>query len=364
MLFLEAYGCSTAAGSTTSDLMASLFGGIDHSKEMLGLAGPGRKCEWKEDNKASTHHERILKHLSTAARECLSQIGLSSLEDVSGLGLIFCSTKGELEDHVWKKIPFADPYSPILNDFILEFFPKNSLTRTLSLSCACSSSHAAIALAAKWLDAQIAERVLILSADEIGDFISKGFASLSALAANRVTPFGKDREGLQLGEAAAAILISKKAPKHSEAIAIHDPKFMAEGFAVTRASEEGRGLDACIQNRKAPDLIIAHATGTPPNDRIEDFVFSKNFPSRPLVTGTKWSIGHSLGASGAIDVIAASECLKQQRAFGIANTQELDPQIKSQILLRTDKRPLKNILVSSLGFGGVNAALELIRVDS
>ena len=137
---------------------------------------------------------------------------------------------------------------------------------------------------------------------------------------------------------------------------------MTEGFAITRASEQGRGLKACIENRALPDLIIAHGTGTPLNDRVEDLVFSECFPRQTLVTGTKWSIGHCLGASGAIDTIAAAECLRRQHIFGIANTKEVDPLMQSQFLLETrEAKDLKRVLVSSLGFGGINAALEVVR---
>ena len=75
------------------------------------------------------------------------------------------------------------------------------------------------------------------------------------------------------------------------------------------------------------DLVIAHGTGTPINDACEDRVFTELFRAgaAPAVTATKGSIGHTLGASGAMDVIAACEALRRQRAFAITGARRIDP---------------------------------------
>ena len=108
-------------------------------------------------------------------------------------------------------------------------------------------------------------------------------------------------------------------------------------------------------------ISIASATGTILNDAAEDEVYYELFGTRIPVTGTKWCIGHTLGTSGAMDIIAACEVLKNQKAFGLATTEDLDPNFKSQYLIKIKTFPnsFKNILVSSLGFGGLHAVAEV-----
>ena len=213
--------------------------------------------------------------------------------------------------------------------------------------------------------------VIILAADLVGPFVVQGFNGLHLLTTDGNRPFSEDRNGLQLGEAAAAVVVSSSpGPLRVRGVGLD-----AEGFAVTRPSQAGRSLkQACEMipelREKPPELVIAHGTGTLLNDSIEDQVFSEIFADvekKPLITCTKWSVGHTLGASGAIDFIAACEALKRQETFTIAKTEKADPLFKCQYLTSGTRselsRPLKSVLVSSLGFGGVHAALLLDRQD-
>jgi 3-oxoacyl-(acyl-carrier-protein) synthase len=137
----------------------------------------------------------------------------------------------------------------------------------------------------------------------------------------------------------------------------------SEGVSVTRPSMDGSSLSRAIEKlpgKKDFDLIIAHGTGTKFNDFAEDQAFRK-FPKAP-VTGCKWSVGHTLGASGAVDIAAASLVLERQKIFSLANTLEIDAELRSNYLVGKNQRPpnrLQNILVSSLGFGGIHAAVSI-----
>jgi 3-oxoacyl-(acyl-carrier-protein) synthase len=114
-----------------------------------------------------------------------------------------------------------------------------------------------------------------------------------------------------------------------------------------------------------PDLVIAHGTGTRFNDQAEDqalgeFLHEIGKPLTPI-TNTKWAIGHTLGASGCVDLIAGCEILKKQKVFSIKAHDLKDPQFKMNYLLGDQNitEPVEQILVTSLGFGGVHASLLL-----
>jgi 3-oxoacyl-[acyl-carrier-protein] synthase-1 len=207
------------------------------------------------------------------------------------------------------------------------------------------------------------DQVLLLAADCVGPFVTHGFQSLQALTQERCRPFSPERSGLQLGEAAAAVLLSSQ-PQSQQDPRIKHVGVDAEGSAVTRSLSAGASLARACVGFTTPDLVIAHGTGTRINDPIEDKVLSSLFdPSEFWVTATKGCIGHTLGASGAIDLIAACEVLKNQRAFGITHFTSPDPEWNCRYLAAPESKPWSRIMMTSLGFGGIHAA-AMIELES
>lgn len=297
--------------------------------------------------------ERLLTHLESAWRE--ADVGPAPE------GVIFASTKGEHEDFIRTAVD-RDPYSELLDAFLARvgLFPR----RRLVVSNACASSHVAIVLARRWLHRM--SNVLVLAADGIGPFVETGFRSLGALSPTRVRPFSADRDGLQLGEGAAALLFSKSSFSD---LAVSGAATETDGQSVTRPSTDGESLrrvSACALGGKSPDFVLAHGTGTVFNDQAEGKVFETLCPLAP-VTATKWSIGHTMGASGALDLIAAAEAMRRGRLFNIGNTPVADPKLGASFLHASAppcEGDFRRALVTSLGFGGVHAAVVLERTES
>ncbi len=278
-----------------------------------------------------------------------------------GLGVIFASTKGAIEDLVWRPSADAmevDTLSPVLRLFLQRTGLKPR--RAVCVSNACSSVHAALRQAAIWLDAGIVRDVLVLAADHVGPFVVNGFAALKSLARERVTPFAAGRQGIQLGEVAAALLVSTEPAAPSD-LKLGGVELLTEGHALTRSRDDGATLrlvtDAAVRSG-TPDVILAHGTGTEANDAMEDRVYRA---FAVPVTCTKWSVGHGLGASGAVDFIAAAEMLKRDELFAIGNTFEVDPAFGARYVTRGNgrKQALRRALLCSVGFGGMHAAVTL-----
>jgi 3-oxoacyl-(acyl-carrier-protein) synthase len=288
------------------------------------------------------------------------------------MGVILASTKGFVDDLIWKSNQVGlnrDLLSPILSDFLEK--AEIQAERTICVSNACTSSLSALFLAEQWLQRRIVTEVLVIATDFIGPFVVQGFHALRALTNEQAMPFAKSRSGLRLGEAAAAILLTSREQdyeSHGIGFDLVGVGLSAEGFAATRPSQSGGGLKkACLSIQTLqeipPDLVIAHGTATLLNDSTEDQVFSELFhqsESPPLITATKGSIGHTLGASGSMDVIAACEVLKNQEVFLITNSAVPDPTFQGRYLCSQHAFPIPSqfnrVLVTSVGFGGVNAA--------
>jgi 3-oxoacyl-(acyl-carrier-protein) synthase len=379
--YLIGYGAITAAGQGVAAMMASLYAGIDHSQIADVSDWPAvpttipRVCRI-DSRKPVVDSSRVcmVRELMSATREAETMAwggSRSGLRDTrQALGVIFASTKGFIDDVAWtarQHSEIGDTVTPIFTDFLqqMELTP----TRQQVVAGACSSVPVAIAVAKYWLNTSACGRVLVVAADHVGPFVANGFAALNCLSRTTVTPFGEKRDGIQLGEAAIALIMAANEPS---TLAVTGAAHATDGFAATRPNGGGDTLKQVVLSAlegHPVDGVIAHGTGTEANDAVEDLVFAEVFSQSVPVTGTKWSLGHSLGASGGIDVIAAAEILRRQKMFAIANTSVIDPKLRCPYLIgrnsdiSSSRFPLRALLTSSLGFGGVHAALRIASLE-
>lgn len=346
------YHCLSSAGHSPEDLWNDLLSGKIHRDEN-GIA----RIQDGQEN--LTSRDRLVNRL------------LRCWEKVKGpfppshLGVILASTKGMLEDFIWsarEEDLHRDPLTPLLEDFLrrAELAPAHSLC----VSNACASSHVAFYLAKKWIETSLVEKVLVLAVDEVGPFILKGFSALGALSPTHPKPFSKERDGLQLGEGAAAILFSQK---ENHSLTLEEVAIDTEGYSVTRPSPSGKSLALTCRQvlEKCHTLAgaVAHGTATKANDLAEEQCFASVLKTPVPITATKWCIGHTLGASGAMDLIAACEALKRETLFPMATTENIDPSFSNHYLTQglADLPASAALLVTSLGFGGTHAALTVSR---
>lgn len=368
-MYILNYACTTAAGGNVSLLMNSLREGRDTSQP--AWAG-GRVCFIEGEIEKSESHEDILsRHLQNLWSDLAIDFGKDRV------ALIFASTKGIIEDYIWQSDDqeiraHLDPYSAVLKSF-RSAHPEINWSLSCNVSNACCSSHVAFEYVQDLLSQGRVDSALIIAADLVGPFIYKGFSALKVVSPTRNRPFSADRDGLQLGEAVTMIAFSKE-PRQKTKLRILNVASDTEGSSITRPSVNGAGLVRALQKMQdltplTPDLVVAHGTGTKFNDFAEDlalrqFLVNLGVPETP-VTNTKWSIGHTLGASGSVDLIAACEILKSQSVFAIANTGEKDPDFQMNYVtskVAMTGSPIAQILITSLGFGGVHAALSVERM--
>ncbi len=388
-------GCISSAGESVDDLWNSLIKQKDNSADVDLSSWPSKAKEFWADKEETPRACKFIPNTESVKTELVNNL-VKSFDQMKietplkKLGIILASTKGIIEDFIWNEEKYRffnnqniDPLSPILESFINniscrsleenESELKHEIVKSICISNACASSHAAVYLANTWLKNNTCENVLILACDYIGPFIMTGFKTLKALTTSKVKPFDKNRDGLQLGEACGSLLLSTRPSVGKIQYKITSVDIENESFAVTRPSEEGRGLYNVVKNviekkKNKPNVIIAHGTATPTNDQIEYNVYSTLFNNSTVITATKWSVGHCLGASGLIDMIAACKILSTSKVFPIGNTAELEhenicPEKKMapSILLNEtiENMDINSVLISSLGFGGTHGALVL-----
>lgn len=373
-MYILGYDCITAAGANVDQLMQALYIGRDCSQP--STFGQGRICSIDSIKKPS-YQAGLQGHFNLLWDRIYNGLSpeLQSEISKSRIGFVLSSTKGFIEDYIWSSTATdirqqSDPFNALVDNFC-QTHSEIPWSLSCNVSNACSSSHIAIEYVQDLFVSSRLDYAFVIAADLIGPFVFKGFNSLKLISPTRNRPFSGDRDGLQLGEAAVLVLLSRER-KSLDSVKVLSVASDTEGSSITRPSVNGQGLVRAMisleaQSTVAPDVVIAHGTGTRFNDQAEDialyqFLGESNSGDIP-VTNTKWCIGHTLGASGVIDLISACEILKRQKIFSIQNTLQKDNELKMKYLTancsQDPQKKIQQVLVTSLGFGGVHAAMTV-----
>lgn len=232
------------------------------------------------------------------------------------------------------------------------------------VNTACSSSANAIALGARLLETGKVDRVIAGGSDCLAKFTVNGFNSLRILSEEPCKPFDTNREGLSLGEAAAYVVLERKAD-------VSDPKKIQatfSGFGIcndafhpSATSDDARGPRMAMElalkraNLKPENIqyINAHGTGTPNNDVTESFAFSKLFANVPPFSSTKSYVGHTLAAAGVLEAIYSILSIQNQEVYPSLRVQEPIADFSFRPVLKyTPEVAIQHVLSNSFGFGG------------
>lgn len=232
---------------------------------------------------------------------------------------------------------------------------------------ACASSTLALGLACRALDEGACDLAIAGGYDALSEFVVAGFSGLGALSRRGPAPFRLDRDGLALGEGAGLVALVRDSGD-GRLPSVLGFGASADAVHVTAPDREGRGLARaasralCDAGARPSDvgLISAHATATPYNDAAESralaLVFSE---SRLVVHPWKAAIGHTLGAAGVLESLAAWDALGRDVLPAARGAGPTEPGLVAELLERNESGKAGCALKLSAAFGGLNAALLL-----
>lgn len=239
-----------------------------------------------------------------------------------------------------------------------------------TLSTACTSSAKALASAQRMLAAGLCDAVIAGGADSLCGLTVNGFASLEALSDSPCQPFTRDRDGINLGEAAALFLVTAEAGgiqlsgygETSDAHHISAPHPAGEGaIAAMHAALNMAGASAA-----EIDYLNLHGTATRQNDAMEALAVSQVFGGALPCSSTKALTGHTLGACGALEAGFCWLALNEGRLPPHVHCGELDgetPKLTFVTAEPSTRAGLRRALSNSFAFGGNNIALLLERCE-
>ncbi|MFF6009865.1 beta-ketoacyl-ACP synthase [Rahnella sp. R3(2024)] len=237
-----------------------------------------------------------------------------------------------------------------------------------TLSTACSSSARAIISGKRLIEAGLVDAAIVGGADSLCRMPVNGFNSLESLSHGRCAPFGQGRDGINIGEASALILLTREPAE----VALLGVGESSDAWHMSAPHPEGLGAERAITmalkmaGLTASDVgyINAHGTATPLNDQVEAAVIHRLFGNSTPCSSTKHLTGHTLGAAGATEAALSWLILTQALHLPHQDFSQISRDVSlPDIWLATTGQPLARpvILSNSFAFGGNNASILIGR---
>lgn len=245
-------------------------------------------------------------------------------------------------------------------------------TKPIVVSNACVSGVMAIAVAKNMIQAGKYHDAFVIAGDELSEFVISGFNSFQAIGSGPCKPYDKNRNGINIGEAAAAVYITS-APAENEKFRfkILGDSAINDANHISGPSRTGDGLYGSIRNAMTEagvsaeqiDFISAHGTATLYNDEMEAIAFNRMELQHVPLNSMKGYYGHCLGASGLLESIISMESALHGIVIPSKNFEEMGVSQPLNIIKENQPATIKYILKTASGFGGCNAAIVLEKTN-
>lgn len=232
------------------------------------------------------------------------------------------------------------------------------------VSNACVSGVIAIITAMRLLRTGQYENAVITGADVISQFILSGFQSFQALSLQVCKPFDKSRDGLNLGEGAATLILSTK-QKYKRNIKALGGGISNDANHISGPSRTGKELSFTIEQAiKDADIsttdigfISAHGTATVYNDEMETNAIALSGLKDVPLNSLKANYGHTLGAAGLIESIVSIRSLQENVVLPTVGFKDHGVTQQVNVCSSLMEKEVNNFLKTASGFGGCNAAV-------
>lgn len=276
---------------------------------------------------------------------------------------ILSSTKGNIEEN----ISLADSAQRIASQLGIDSKP-------IVVCNACISGLSALILGNRLIDSGLYDAAIVCGCDTPRQFILSGFQSLKALSPEPCRPFDMERMGLNLGEAAATLILSKNPIQgnswrmgdgfiRNDAFHISTPSKTADGLYLslqrTLESYTKEGSSACkqIDLKEHLAFINAHGTATLFNDQMESVAIGRAGLSDLPANAYKSFWGHTMGAAGILETIISMKAIDDDTILGTRGFSELGVSGKMNICAENRPTDKKGFIKMLSGFGGCNATI-------
>ena len=318
----------------------------------------------KSAQKAIANAQKNIKNAQKDIGNKQKAIGNAQLE-LKGkrTAFILSSTKGNIEEN----ISLADSAQRIASQLGIDSQP-------IVVCNACISGLSALILGNRLIDSGLYDAAIVCGCDTPRQFILSGFQSLKALSPEPCRPFDMERMGLNLGEAAATLILSKN-PIQGNSWRMGDGFIRNDAFHISTPSKTADGLylslqrtlesftkeisSACkqIDMKEHLAFINAHGTATLFNDQMESVAIGRAGLSDLPANAYKSFWGHTMGAAGILETIISMKAIDDDTILGTRGFSELGVSGKMNICAENRPTDKKGFIKMLSGFGGCNATI-------
>lgn len=283
-------------------------------------------------------------------------------------GLVLSTTKGNVADlagHTQGERP-ARVYLSELGRRVAKAVGFDR--QPIIVSNACISGVTALIVGKRLIENGTYDHVVVAGGDVLSPFITSGFASFKSLSEHVCRPYDAARNGLNLGEGAAAVVLSSH-PLTDSDIVVAGGAVSNDANHISGPSRTGDGLFFAIRQAMNEtgltpediDFVNAHGTATVYNDEMESKAIHLAGLQDVPVRSLKPYLGHTLGAAGVIEAILCAYELRRGVLFGTPGYETPGTPMPLDVYAGHLKCPLRTCVKTVSGFGGCNAALVLTR---
>jgi 3-oxoacyl-[acyl-carrier-protein] synthase II len=377
-----------------SDISCKIAGQVPRGDGSDGTFNPDQWMEPKEQRKV----DGFILYAMGAATQALDDAGWhpQSYDDQIVSGVLMGSGIGGVEGIAETALVLRDRGARRVSPFFIPGRIINLASGYVSIAhslkgpnhavvTACSTGAHAIGDAGRLIALGDADVMVAGGTESPVNRISvAGFAACRALSTGfndtperASRPYDRDRDGFVMGEGAGALVLEEYDHAKRRGARIYAELtgygLSGDAYHITAPAEDGDGAFRCMTAaiRRAGitpdeiDYINAHGTSTPLGDEIELKAVERlvgNAAGGISMSSTKSSIGHLLGAAGAVEAIFCMLAMRDQVAPPTINLD--NPSVATAIDLvphQARKRPINVVLSNSFGFGGTNASLVFRR---
>lgn len=375
MIYVISDNIISPLGYTTEENLSSMKGGKLKSQlhhHVFDLPEPyfGAFLDWSEietrfqkiDSQKKIRYTKFEKLAILSAYDAIQLADIDAKQ--SDVLFVLSSTKGNI--NLLENIDGYDRNrinmgvsAELIGQFFLNPNP------VMVVSNACTSGVAAQIYAKEMMELKGYRYAVVIGADILSKFVISGFQSFKALSTERCKPFDANRKGLNIGEAAATMVLEQNNTIPSGKCTILGTGNRNDANHISGPSRTGEGLfnaiTAAISQAKATPhklaFISAHGTATPYNDDMESWAISRSLLSDIYTNSLKGYFGHTLGAAGILECIVSCHELKTKHLFPTIG-HEIKGVVK-EMTVNTSYREIDGdaFLKIISGFGGSNAAI-------
>lgn len=321
-----------------------------------------------DDNILTTAFELVDKSAGYTRLEKMLILALNPIVNrdaiTSKTAFILSTTKGNITALENQNNAIESAQLAVLAKKIANYFGFSN--EPIVVSNACVSGALAVVVAKRMIQAGVYDDAYVVAGDEVTKFVLSGFKSFQAMSEQPCRPYDKNRDGVTLGEAAAAVYITADENNLGlEPIQILGDGSVNDANHISGPSRTGEGLFRSIESalKEAAvtadqiDYISAHGTATLFNDEMEAIAFNRLHLEMVPMNSFKGYFGHTLGTSGLLEIVLSISSANQNLLLVSKGYVESGVTESVAVIGVHLKKNISYFLKTASGFGGCNTAV-------